>query len=268
MARVSDASRPEGGRSAPSPLGRQGAEGGLSKLIRSAGDREGLPVPLLSSNSKPAFLNPMSGVIKSYMSGGDVRRSFETGGSTQARVGGIGVTGRWEGTANTGGDSSAYLALGALWITEGELFAEGALASLVVDMLRSTVWSAGLVVSKAVRLQPLTSRVGLFASGPVLLGAVAMLEAVCAGVSMSKAAVSGCLTSLVTGGLGAGFLVFRFGGGDEEDAASGDTGGLLLAFRAANLGECLRLGGIGVPDFGVSSGVHGGVILFSCSSGE
>lgn len=67
MARVSDASRtgPEGGRSAPSPLGREGAEGGLSKLIRSAGGREGLSVPFVSSNSKFALLGPTSGVSKS-----------------------------------------------------------------------------------------------------------------------------------------------------------------------------------------------------------
>ena len=64
-----------------------------------------------------------------------------------------------------------------------------------------------------------------------------------AGVSMFKATVSGCVVSLVTGGLGAGFLVFG------EDAARGETGGLFLAFRAASLGECLRFGGIGVPDF-------------------
>lgn len=67
MARVSEASRtgPEGGRSAPSPFGREGAEDGLSKLIRSAGSREGLSVPLVSPNSKSALLGPKSGVSKS-----------------------------------------------------------------------------------------------------------------------------------------------------------------------------------------------------------
>lgn len=75
------------------------------------------------------------------------------------------------------------------------------------------------------------------------------MEAVCVGVSVSKATGSGCVAGLATGGLGAGFLMSRVTGGDEEDAASGDTGGLRLAFRAASLGECLRLGGIGVPDF-------------------
>ncbi len=74
-------------------------------------------------------------------------------------------------------------------------------------------------------------------------------EAVCAGFSVSKATVCGFMGSLVTGGLGAGFLVSRVGEDDEEGAASGDTGGLPLAFRAASLGECLRFGGIGVPDF-------------------
>lgn len=67
MARVSEASRtgPEGGRSAPSPFGREGAEDGLSKLIRSAGSREGLSVPLVSPNSKSTLLGPKFGVSKS-----------------------------------------------------------------------------------------------------------------------------------------------------------------------------------------------------------
>lgn len=95
------------------------------------------------------------------------------------------------------------------------------------------------------------------------------MEPVCVGVSVSKATGSCCVGSLVTGGLGAGFLMSRVGGDDEEGAASGDTGGLLLAFRAASLGECLRLGGIGVPDFCtlICSGVVGGVVLFGGSSG-
>lgn len=78
---------------------------------------------------------------------------------------------------------------------------------------------------------------------------VARVEAVCAGVSVSKATACGCVESLMIGGLGAGFLVSNVGEDVEEDAASGDTGGLALAFRAASLGECLRLGGIGVTDF-------------------
>lgn len=86
MARVSDASRtgPEGGRSAPSPLGREGAEGGLSKLIRSVGGRKGLSVPFVSSNSKFALLAPTCGVSKSYVSDRDVRRSFEISASRPA----------------------------------------------------------------------------------------------------------------------------------------------------------------------------------------
>ena len=70
MARVSGASTtgPEGGRSASSPLGREGAAGGLSKLMRSERGREGLPVPFASSNSKATFLRPMSGNVKSYTS--------------------------------------------------------------------------------------------------------------------------------------------------------------------------------------------------------
>lgn len=72
------------------------------------------------------------------------------------------------------------------------------------------------------------------------------LEADCCGVSLFKATVFGCGVGLVTGGLGAGFLVSGVGG---EDVARGETGGLFLALRAASLGECLRFGGIGVPDF-------------------
>lgn len=66
MARVSEACRtgPEGG-SASSPLGREGAAGGLSKLMRSAGGMEGLSVPFISSKSKLAVLGPASGVSKS-----------------------------------------------------------------------------------------------------------------------------------------------------------------------------------------------------------
>lgn len=219
---------------------REGAEGRLSKLIRSAGRREGLSVPFVSSKSKSASFGPALGASKSYVSDGDARRSFETSASTLVgAVGGIRVTGRGEGTAVTR-DSSASRALRAPWITGGELVA----ASLAV--LLSTVWSAGLLlVSKAVRLHPLGSAVSGF-GGAV----VARAEAVCAGVSVSKATVCGCMGSLATGGFGARFLVSRAGEDDVEDTVSGDTGGLaLLAFRAASLGECLRFGGIGVPAF-------------------
>lgn len=59
----------------------------------------------------------------------------------------------------------------------------------------------------------------------------------------------GCTGGLPTGGLGAGFLVSKEGEEQAEEVASGDTGGLFLAFMAASLGECLRLGGIGVSGF-------------------
>lgn len=93
-------------------------------------------------------------------------------------------------------------------------------------------------------------------------------EPVCTGVSVSKTTGAGLTGSLVTGGLGACFLLSKEGEDAEEDAASGDTGGLLLACRAASFGECLRFGGIGVPDFCglVLSGVTGGGVFFSCSS--
>lgn len=151
MARVSDVSRtgPEGGRSAPSPLGREGAEAGLSKLMRSVGGSEGLSVPFVSSNSKSAC--PVSGVSKSYLPESTVGRSFETGASrmTESGVKVIGVTGRGEGKfATRGAVSSASWTVRALWITEGELVA----AFLAVGMQLSTIWSTGLLVSKAVRL--------------------------------------------------------------------------------------------------------------------
>lgn len=105
-------------------------------------------------------------------------------------------------------------------------------------------------MSKAVRPHPLGSGAFVFESGCGFAGAVfAGVEAGCAGVSVSKAAVSGCVGGLVSGGLGAGFLVSRAVGDGDDVTASGDTGGLALAFRAASLGECLRFGGIGVPDF-------------------
>lgn len=86
---------------------------------------------------------------------------------------------------------------------------------------------------------------------------------------MFKGTASGCVTSLVTGGPGARFLVSGVGG-EDDDAARGETGGLFFfAFRAASLGECLRLGGIGAPGFWGrgDSGVQGGVFTFSSSSG-
>lgn len=75
------------------------------------------------------------------------------------------------------------------------------------------------------------------------------MGAVCTSVSVFRTAVIGCVVILVTGGLGAGLLVSGVVGEDAEDSARGETGGLLLAFRAASLGECLRFGGIGVPGF-------------------
>lgn len=149
MARVSDASR-----SAPSPLGREGAEGGLSKLMRSAGGSEGLSVPFVSSNSKSALVGAMSGVSKSYLPESIVGRSFKTGASrlTGAGIKEMGVMGRGEGTfATRGAVSSASWTVRALWITEGELVA----AFLAVGMLLSAAWSAGLLLSKAVRLHSL-----------------------------------------------------------------------------------------------------------------
>lgn len=121
--------------------------------------------------------------------------------------------------------------------------------SLAVGVLISTVWSVGLFMSKAVRL--LESGAVVFESAPGFGGAVvAKAEAVCAGASASKATASPrCVGTLATGGLGARFLVSKLGEDTGDDAASGDTGGLPLAFRAASLGECLRFGGIGVPDF-------------------
>lgn len=248
MARVSEASRtgPEGGMSAPSPFGREGAEGGLSKLIRSAGSREGLSVPLVSSNSKFVLLGPTSGVSKSYVSESDVRRSFDVSASTTAGAG-IEVIGKGEGTSATrGAVSSASRTLRAPWFTGGQL-----VAACLAGLLPPSGWLPGLLfVSKAARLHSLGSGAAGFDSGSGFEGAaIAKVEAVCAGVSVSKATACGRMGSLVTGGLGAGFLVSREGEDDEEEAASGDTGGLPLAFRAASLGECLRFGGIGVSDF-------------------
>lgn len=141
------------------------------------------------------------------------------------------MTGKGEGTSATrGADSSASRTLRAPRIPEGEPVA----ASLAV----SSVWSAGVfVVSKAVRLLPPGSGAVVSESGSGFGGAA------------SEATVCGCMGSLPTGGLGARLLVSSVGEGGDEDAISGDTGGLPFAFRAASLGEFLRFGGIGVPDF-------------------
>lgn len=219
MARVSDVSRtgPEGGRSAPSPLGREGAEDGLSKLMRSGGGSDGLSVPFVSSNSRSA--SPVSGVSKSYLPESTAGRP--TGSGLKQRE----VTGRQAAF-------SASWTVRALWVTVGEQDA----AFVAVALLLST---AGLLA--VVRLRSLGA--GAFVSESGAAGAD------CAGVSMSKPTESGCAGGFVTGGLGAVFLRFGVRGDDGEDAASGETGGLLLAFRAASLGECLRFGGIGVPAF-------------------
>lgn len=84
MATVSDASRTgsERGRSAPSPLGRAGSVGGLSRLIRSAGGEDERSVLFASSNSmselsRPVWCGPVaSGVNKSYVFGCIAKRSF------------------------------------------------------------------------------------------------------------------------------------------------------------------------------------------------
>lgn len=252
MARVSDASRPEGGTSAPSPLGREGAEGGLSRLMRLAGG-EGRSVPFVSSKSTSAFLGGASGVRKSYESVSEVRKSFWNSGSTGADV--RGVMGSGVGTSATrGAGSPASRALRAPWTTGSEL----AEASLAAATLKFPVWSLAVTKLRPLGSDRLESGFGfglVVAAG----GGAARVR-----VWVSKAT----LGILVMGGLGAARLVSG-AGEDGEDVARGDTGGLLLAFRAASLGECLRLGGIGVPDFWglVHSGVGGGVIFFSGSSG-
>lgn len=259
MARVSEASRtgPEGGRSAPSPLGREGAEGGLSKLIRSAGIAEGVSVPLVSSSSKSAFLGPMFGVSMSYVSESEVRKSF--GGRASRRAGaGMEVMGKGVGTSATrGADPTASWTLGAVWRCDEERAA----ASLAVGLLSPSFRLPGL--------RSLTSEAAGFDWGSGLEGTVFVRGgAFCAGGSVST--VFGFMGSLFIGGRGAGFFGSKDGEEEAEDVASGDTGGLpLAAFRAASFGECLRFGGIGVSDFRalVPSGVLGGGVTFlSCSS--
>lgn len=110
MATVSEASTagPVRGRSAPSPLGR---EGGLSKLIRSSGISGALAVPLVSSSSKSAFLGPASGVRKSYVSERGVWKSLEARASVRAGAGAeiMGVMGNGERTSATRGGAPAVL---------------------------------------------------------------------------------------------------------------------------------------------------------------
>lgn len=258
MARVSEASKtgPEGGRSAPSPLGREGAEGGLSKLIRSAGIAEGVSVPLVSSSSKSAFLGPTFGVSMSYVCESDVRKSF---GDRTSRTAGAGmeVMGKGVGTsANRGADPKASWTLGAVWWSDEERAA----ASLAVGLLSPS--------GRLPALCSLASGAAGFDLGSGLEGTVFVRGgAFCAGRSVST--VFGFMGSWFIGGRGAGFLGSKDGEEEAEDVASGDTGGLLLAFRAASFGECLRFGGIGVSDLGalVPSGVLGGGMTFlSCSS--
>lgn len=242
MARVSDASRaaPERGGTAPSPLGR---EGGLSRLMRSARGGRGLSVAFVRSNSKSAGAGrrgaSTSGVSKSYVPDGAVRRSLEAGASRLAKdeAGGGASTGE-PTSAMRGADSSASRVLRSLCTTEGELPAGGAISPLAVAALLSTAWSVDLLVSRAAALESGSRRV-------VAVGA--RLEAVWAGVSASEA--TGCVGSLVTGRAGAGFLGSKVGEAVAEDVARGETGGLPLEFRAASLGECRRFGGIGVTDF-------------------
>lgn len=258
MARVSEVSRtgPEGGRSAPSPLGREGTEGGLSKLIRSAGIAEGVSIPLVSSSSKSAFLGPTFGVSMSYVSESDVRKSF---GGRASRTAGAGmeVMGKGMGTSATrGADPKASWTLGAVWWSDEERDA----ASLAVGLFSPSGRSPAL-------RSPVSGAAG-FDLGSGLEGTVFVRDgAFCAGGSVST--VFGFMGSLFIGGRGAGFLGSNDGEEEAEDVASGDTGGLPLAFRAASFGECLRFGGIGVSDFGarVPSGVLGGGVTFlSCSS--
>lgn len=80
MTRVSEASTtgPEGGWSASSPLGQEGSAGGLSKLIRSDGGLEGLPVPFVSSNSNSVCLSSAFKAVRSYRFDTGVRRSLGT----------------------------------------------------------------------------------------------------------------------------------------------------------------------------------------------
>lgn len=139
MARVSDGCRtgPEGG-SASSPLGREGAAGGLSKLMRSAGGMEGLSVPFIISKSKSAFLGSMSGVSKSYVSDADIRRLFNGNASRFTGTGleGIGVTGKGEGMPETREPGfTASRSSETPWITAGELV----VATLAVGVVLSTV---------------------------------------------------------------------------------------------------------------------------------
>lgn len=68
MTRVSEASTtgPEGAWPASSPRGQEGSAGGLSKLIRSDGGLEALPVPFVSSNSNSVRWSSAFGAVRSY----------------------------------------------------------------------------------------------------------------------------------------------------------------------------------------------------------
>lgn len=120
MARVSEAG---GGRSAPSPLAREGAGGGLSKLIRSSGMAEGVSVPLVSSSSKSPPLSPASRASMSYAPASDISRWFEASGKGRGAAAGAGmeVMGRGEGTSVSRGEGpTASGTLGAAWWREEE----------------------------------------------------------------------------------------------------------------------------------------------------
>lgn len=100
-----------GGRSAPSPLAREGAGGGLSKLIRSSGMAEGVSVPLVSSRSKSPPLSPPSGASMSYAPASDVGRWLDGAGME--------VIGRGQGTtASRAAGSTASWKLGVAWWRE------------------------------------------------------------------------------------------------------------------------------------------------------
>lgn len=130
MARVSEASTtgPEGGRSAPSPLGRERAADGLSKLMRSDRGRERLPV-FVSSKSKFALPGPAAWAAKSYTSDACVRRLLE-----------MTVTGK------------GLSPLGCLGTTDGEL-----------QLTAAT--SLGLFVLKAAKVPPRESGPACLESG-------------------------------------------------------------------------------------------------------
>lgn len=109
MARVSGA---WGGRSAPSPLAREGAGGGLSKLIRSSGMAEGVSIPLVNSRSKSVPLSLPSGASMSYVPASDVGRWLEGAGME--------VIGRGEGTSSSRvvGSTASGTLVAVWWLEE------------------------------------------------------------------------------------------------------------------------------------------------------